>query len=191
LLLAARAALSGVLSVFLLATAWDASPLSRLQIVDESATLQLVLITAPGWVFGTLVLAPEVGMVRGRALRRGLLIGLSALTFLVAFQVMGIASDRRVSAEIGFAIPGLIGALLLAAMVRLVGARRLSVWRWVAAAAFAATVHLIVFPLSRGMTLGAAYPYTVSWQLGVALLLLAPVPLLPSRRGGDRKRTLD
>jgi hypothetical protein len=183
LLLAARAVLSGALSVFLLAAVWGTSSLSRLQIVEDFATVQLGLITAPGWVFGTLVLAPEVGSIRGRALRRGLLIGLSALTFLVAFQIMGAASDRRVSANIGFAVAGMCGALLLAAMVRLIGARRLRLWQWVAVAGFAATIHLAVFPLWGGATLGAAYPYTIGWQVGVALFLLAPVPV--PRSGGS------
>jgi hypothetical protein len=36
---------------------------------------------------------------------------------------------------------------LLAAMVRLIGARRLRLWQWVAVAGFAATIHLAVFPL--------------------------------------------
>jgi hypothetical protein len=183
-LLAARAALSGVLSVFLLATAWGASPLSRLQIIGDSATLQLALITAPGWVFGTIVLAPEVGAVRGRALRRGLLIGLSALTFLVAFQIVGYAGDREMGASIAFALPGLLGALVLAGMVRLIAARRLFLWQWVAAAGFAATFHLVVFPLSGGATLMAIYGYTIGWQLGVAILLLGPVPRRRREEGG-------
>lgn len=176
LLLALRAFLSGVVSALLLATVWGASPLSRLDIIDQFATLQLALVTAPGWVFGTMVLAPEVGSIRGRALRRGLLIGLSALAFLVAFQIMGIASDRRLSAGIGFAVAGLSGGLLLVAMVRVIAARRLSLWQWLATAGFAATIHLAVFPLWGGATLRAAYPYTIGWQVGVALLLLAPVP---------------
>ncbi len=170
LMLSLRAFVGALLSALLFSSLWEGTPewVPALTLGDTGG----ILFTAPGWLFGLLVLGPAA-VGRGVWLRRAALIVLGAL----AFQASAVVASTTVEAAgglIGFATGGLAGALLVAALAVFVAGVAVGLRRvvWVGLAGAGSAIALLV---SEQLRLGDAwvYLYFAAWQVGVALTLLA------------------
>ncbi len=168
-ILSLRAVICAVLSALLFSSLWEGAPgwVPALTLGDTGA----IQFTAPGWLFGLLVLAPAA---RGRGvwLRRAALIVLGALAIQASAAVASAAVDAA-GGLIGFAAGGLAGALLVTALAVLVAGVAVGLRRvvWVALVGAGSALALFV---SEQLRSGDAwvYIYFAVWQVGVALVLL-------------------